>query len=127
MVQVGNGRGHHRMQIGGQSASRGTREQAHRIPSGVVYYLCSGMADDQCNGQSHPGPPQEQSVQSQACPPTSEQPPSDFKVRKVMMKPLHHEPRLPFALGRMEQRGGCYQLMMNVEVQVDGASVESWQ
>ena len=126
MVEEVDGRRHHRMQIGGQSPQRGSREQAYRIPAAVVRYLCQGMPTDHdpsSRTQAIPPPRTTLPTSSVQSPATTSS--TDMKVRKVMMKPWHHEPRRPFALGRMEHRGGCYELMMNVEVEVDGHKVEA--
>ena len=140
MVEDDYGNRRHRLQIGGESPQRGSREEAYRIPSAVVEYLCSGVSPPSVDNRNQPQPspsativakhPDRTAPVAPAYPApsvtaTDSTTPTPSRVRKVMMKPWHHEPRRPFAMGRMEHRGGCYQLMMTVEADIGGHVLEA--
>ena len=115
MVEEENGRRHHRLQLGGHN--RGTREEAYRIPEAVVKYLCghvapSGFRPIASPFNDSPAPPS--SIEPNPQTDASEPP---IRVHKVTVRSWHHRPNRPFQVGRMEHRGGSYQLMLAVDIE----------
>ena len=94
MVTEPDGKRHHRLQIGGKAPIHVSKEKAYRIPQAIVEYLCG--IHQQKNGLAES--------------------PSDPQVQEVMVKPWHRKMARPFQIGRMERRGGCCQLMLEVEM-----------
>ena len=44
-----------------------------------------------------------------------------IRVHKVTVRPWHHRRNRPFQVGRMEHRGGSYQLMFDVDIRKGGS------
>ena len=127
-----DGRWHHRVRLGGRGSPKATTEQAYRIPKAVIEYLC-GMHSAAATstpqqplqrGEAHQHPqrnPQEQ--QQQQSPQRGKE--EVVHVRKVTVKPWQHRPNRPFRIGRMEARGGCSQLMLEVVIRVGEVRVQA--
>ena len=46
-------------------------------------------------------------------------------VQEVKVNPWHHHNNRPFMLGRVERRGGALQLMVEVQISVNGSTLKS--
>ena len=104
MVEDDEGHRRHRVQIGGRSGQRARKEQAYRIPRGIIEYLCGFR-----------GPPlsyQPSNEEGQQESPVEE----DSLLREVMVRPWQHRPERPFCIGQMKSRGSAHQLMLKVVV-----------
>ena len=97
-VEGENGKMRHRLQISGKNRSV-SREQAYRIPKRLIQYLC--------------GHAQEPGVMHDSVS-------ADHVVQEVTIRPWHHKPWRPFRVGRMYRKGGCCQLMLEVDIEVAG-------
>jgi hypothetical protein len=98
-VQGDKGRRRHRFQLGVRCPHRVSREEAYRIPSGVVEYLCQGTG------------PQAATEAEGAV--------RNSQVQEVTIKPWHVKPAR-FRVGRMQRGGGGCQLLLEVTVEANG-------
>jgi hypothetical protein len=132
MAKDEDGSRRHRSQIGGNALVKATKYQAYRIPQGVVEYLCglsskpdpsAQPTDTQVKAQESEGPRLESeeseaiTVRRESGQTTSHQ---SKHVQEVIVRPWQHHPKFPMTIGRMERRGGGYQLMMEVTVRAAG-------
>lgn len=76
-----------------------SREQAYRIPKKIVEYLCGTVQQPETTQNAiH----------------------TNTTVQEVTVLPWQHKPWRPFRLGRMYHKGGCFQLMLEVDIDIAG-------
>ena len=126
MMRDENGNRRHRLAIG-RTAGSPVRSEIMKIPQAVVEYLCGFIPPPRPSTAAI----QERSIVRCLWPPTessSDSPPSSISsatpdtvtVQSVCVRPWQWSPRPPFRIGRVEHRGGATQLLMRVEVDLDG-------